>query len=119
MYIQVLPMYMILKNSFTCCAGKKEEHCDLHCNNCQIHGDYKGLLYLFFIFLFSRIIQRELIVRSARCLTTDQEIKLVNTKMLANVCLLIPAIIIIIFLLVLPVVLAIKHGMRFSIDLYI
>ena len=59
-------------------------------------------------------------MRSARCLTTDQEIKLLNTKMLANVCLLIPAIIIIIiFLLVLPVVLAIKYGMRFSIDLYI
>ena len=58
-------------------------------------------------------------MRSARCLITDREIKLVNTKMLVNVCLLIPAIIIIInfFLLVLPVVLAIKHGMRFNIDL--
>ena len=36
-------------------------------------------------------------MRSARSLTTDREIKLVNTKMLANVCLRIPAIIIIIF----------------------
>lgn len=61
-------------------------------------------------------------MRSARCLTIDREIKLLNTKMLANVCLLITAIIYNynnFFLLVLPVVLAIKHGMRFNIDLYI
>ena len=54
-------------------------------------------IFFFYLPFFSRIIQKELIVRSARCLTTDREIKLLNTKMLANVCLLIPAIIIIIF----------------------
>ena len=37
-------------------------------------------------------------MRSARCPITDQEINLLDTKMLANVCLFIPAIIIIIII---------------------